>query len=112
LPLDVFLFFLCFLLFVGYEVWFVVLHGVLAPRSRIGDGALLPRFSFMLEMRMVQNGWRGILVVKEDKFQKTQEAKHAFESDSLWDFVFLNLLCEFWEECLSSIMCKFCPLTS
>ncbi len=49
-------------------------------------------------------------MVKEDKFQKTQKAKHAFDSDSLWDFVFLNLLCEFWEECLSSIMCKFCPL--
>ncbi len=103
MPLDIFLFFLCFLLFVGYEVWFVVLHG---------DGALLPRFSFMLEMRMVQNGWRGILVVTEDKFQKTQKAKHAFDSDSLWIFVFLNLLCEFWEECLSSIMCQFCSLAS
>lgn len=51
-------------------------------------------------------------MVKEYKFQKTQKAKHAFDSDSLWIFVFLNLLCEFWEECLSSIMCKFCPLAS
>jgi hypothetical protein len=44
-------------------------------------------------------------VVKEDKLQKMQKAKHAFDSNSLSIFVFLNLLCEFWEECLSSIMC-------
>jgi hypothetical protein len=28
------------LLFLGYEHWFVVLHGVLMLRSNVGDGAL------------------------------------------------------------------------
>jgi hypothetical protein len=36
-------------------------------------------------------------VVKEDKFQKMQKARHGFDSNASWIFVFLNLLCEFWE---------------
>ncbi len=56
--LLMFFYFLVFLLFIGYEVCFVVLHGVSAPKSRIGDGVLLLGFSFMLKMKMVQDGWR------------------------------------------------------
>jgi hypothetical protein len=33
-------YFLVFLLFSSYGVWFVALHGVLAPKSEVGGGAL------------------------------------------------------------------------
>jgi len=56
-----------FLLFTSYDIWFVI-HGMLAPRSNIGNGTLLLGFSFMLKMRMVWNGWQGILVVEENKY--------------------------------------------
>jgi len=55
--LLMFFYFLVFLLFIGYEVCFVVLLGMSASKSRIGDGALLPGFSFMLKLKMVQDGW-------------------------------------------------------
>jgi hypothetical protein len=43
LLLDVFaIYFLMFLLFASYGVWFVVFHGVLAPKSEVGGGALFP----------------------------------------------------------------------
>jgi hypothetical protein len=32
------------LLFAGYKIWDVVLHGMLAPISNIDGGALLPGF--------------------------------------------------------------------
>jgi hypothetical protein len=38
------LLFFVFLLFVGYEIWGVVFHGTLTPRSDVDGGALLPRF--------------------------------------------------------------------
>jgi hypothetical protein len=37
-----------FLLFVGYGIWCVVLHGMLAPRLEVGGGTLLPRFSLLV----------------------------------------------------------------
>jgi hypothetical protein len=40
--LSIFLMFCCFL---GYEHWFVVLHGVLMLRSNVGDGACFCDFS-------------------------------------------------------------------
>jgi len=46
-----FFYFIVFLLFIGYEVCFVVLRGVSTPKSRIGDGTLLLGFSFMLKWR-------------------------------------------------------------
>jgi len=62
-----FFYFQVFLLFVRYEIWFV-LHEMLAPRSNIGNGTLFFGFSFMLKMWMVWNGWQGILVVEENKY--------------------------------------------
>jgi len=44
-----------FLLFIGCEICFVVLHGVAAPKSRIGDGTVRLGFFFML--KMVRGGW-------------------------------------------------------
>jgi len=51
-----FFYFLVFLLFICYEIWFIVLHGMLAPRSNIGDGTLLSRIFSMVKMIMVWNG--------------------------------------------------------
>jgi hypothetical protein len=39
-----FLIFHVFLLFTGYGIWGVVLHGMLMPISNVGGGALLPKF--------------------------------------------------------------------
>ncbi len=38
--LDVFAIFFLFLLFVGYEIWCVVFHGMKTPRSKVGGGSL------------------------------------------------------------------------
>jgi hypothetical protein len=38
------LLFYVFLLFIGYGIWGVVLHGVLAPRLDVGGGTLLLGF--------------------------------------------------------------------
>jgi hypothetical protein len=38
------LLFFVFLLFAGYGIWGVVLHGMLVPRSDAGGGALFLRF--------------------------------------------------------------------
>ncbi len=82
-----------FLLFAGYEIWFVF-HGMLAPRSSIGNGTLLLGFFLMLKMRMVWNGWQGILVVEENKYWKVQKVKQTWIS-TLCIFV-LNCCCKFW----------------
>jgi hypothetical protein len=44
------------LLFVGYEIWCVVLHGMLTPISKAGGGTLLPRFFVIGVMRDLLDG--------------------------------------------------------
>jgi hypothetical protein len=34
--------------FVSYGIWHVVLHGMLAPRSKVGDGTLFPGFFLLV----------------------------------------------------------------
>jgi len=44
-----FLLFLCFFFsFASYRIWCVVLHGMSAPKSKVGDGMLLPGFFLLV----------------------------------------------------------------
>jgi hypothetical protein len=109
-----FMFFYFSYVFVVYNLWVLVcvLHGMLLPISRIGDGTLFQGFSFIVKTRMRWKDWQGawwwmvINIIRRKKLN-TIGFKFIFLILCFWFYYY-----EFWEECLSSIMWKFCPLAS
>jgi hypothetical protein len=105
-------YFFVFLLFASYGVSFVVLHGVLAARSKVCGWALFSGFSLVVrwkQCRVIE--WRmGCLVVERNKYQTSMKAKHS----SFWTLIDLNLVIvvkSFQDECLKLIVwmcCSFC----